>query len=183
MKRAIFLDRDGVLTRALVRNGKPYAPITPDEMEINPDATEALARLKAAGFLLIVVTNQPDVARGITKRADVEKMHANLKAALPLDAFYVCYHTDMDGCACRKPRAGMLLDAAKAYGIELDSSYMIGDRWRDIDAGVAAGCRTIWLDSGYRERGPDHSPDARVASLSEAAGWIGRTESARAIES
>ena len=182
MKRAVFLDRDGVLTRALVRHGKPYAPVTPEEMEMNPEAGEALARMKAAGFLLIVVTNQPDVARGITKRSDVEQMHAILKAALPLDDFYVCYHTDADRCPCRKPRPGMLLDAAAAHGIDLGASYMIGDRWRDIDAGAAAGCRTIWLDSGYRERGPDHPPDAQVGSLSEAAGWIARTESLRAAE-
>jgi D-glycero-D-manno-heptose 1,7-bisphosphate phosphatase len=170
--RAVFLDRDGVLTRALVRDGKAYAPVTPAEMEIDAEAPAALARLKAAGFLLVVVTNQPDVARGITRREDVQRMHATLRAALPLDACFVCYHDDADACGCRKPLPGMLLQAAAAHAIDLARSFLIGDRWRDIDAGAAAGCRTVWIDRGYRERAPEHMPDARVDSLRAAADWI-----------
>jgi D-glycero-D-manno-heptose 1,7-bisphosphate phosphatase len=172
MKRAVFLDRDGVLTRALVRDGIAYAPITPAEMEIDADAPAALARLKAAGFLLVVITNQPDVARGITRFEDVEAMHAILRAALPLDAFFVCYHDNQDGCDCRKPQPGMLLDAAAAHGIDLAASFMVGDRWRDVEAGAAAGCRTVWIDRGYTERAPASLPDARVDSLRAAADWI-----------
>ena len=172
MKRAVFLDRDGVLTRALVRDGNAYAPITPAEMEIDADAPAALARLKAAGFLLLVVTNQPDVARGITRREDVETMHATLRAALPVDEIFVCYHDNQDACDCRKPKPGMLLAAAAAHGIDLAASFMVGDRWRDVDAGAAAGCRTIWIDRGYRERASEHVPDARVDSLRAAAEWI-----------
>jgi len=172
MNRAVFLDRDGVLTRALVRDGKAFAPRTPAEMEIDADAPAALAQLKAAGFLLIVVTNQPDVARGVTRREDVDTMHATLRAALPLDGVCVCYHDDADTCACRKPRPGMLLEAAATHDIDLAQSFMIGDRWRDIDAGAAAGCRTVWIDRGYRERAPEHIPDARVDSLRAAAEWI-----------
>jgi D-glycero-D-manno-heptose 1,7-bisphosphate phosphatase len=172
MNRAVFLDRDGVLTRALVRGGKAYAPMTPAEMEIDADAPVALARLKVAGFLLIVVTNQPDVARGVTRREDVEAMHATLRAALPLDAVCVCYHDDRDACDCRKPKPGMLLEAAAAYAIDLGASFMVGDRWRDVDAGAAAGCRTIWIDRGYDERAPVHAPDARVDSLRAAAHCI-----------
>jgi D-glycero-D-manno-heptose 1,7-bisphosphate phosphatase len=178
MNRAVFLDRDGVLTRALVRDGKAYAPVTPAEMEVDPDAPSALPRLKAAGFLLVVVTNQPDVARGKTRREDVEEMHARLHAALPLDAVLVCYHDDANACQCRKPRPGMLLEAASAHEIDLAESFMIGDRWRDIDAGAAAGCRTIWIDRGYRERAPRHAPDARVDSLSAAVEWIVQRETA-----
>jgi D-glycero-D-manno-heptose 1,7-bisphosphate phosphatase len=174
MNRAVFLDRDGVLTRALVRDGQAYAPVTPAEMEIDPGAPAARARLQAAGFLLVLVTNQPDVARGVTRREDVEAMHATLRAALPLDACLVCYHDDRDACACRKPQPGMLLEAAATHAIDLAQSFMVGDRWRDIDAGAAAGCRTVWIDRGYRERVPDHMPDARVASLRAAAGWIVR---------
>ena len=170
--RAVFLDRDGVLTRALVRDGKAYAPVTPAEMEIDADAPAALARLKAAGFLLVMVTNQPDVARGITRREDVERMHATLRAALPLDACFVCYHDDRDACDCRKPLPGMLLQAAAEHGIDLAQSFMIGDRWRDIDAGAAAGCRTIRIDRGYDEPASAHMPDARVDSLPGAADWI-----------
>jgi D-glycero-D-manno-heptose 1,7-bisphosphate phosphatase len=172
MNRAVFLDRDGVLTCALVRDGKAYAPVTPAEMEIDADAPSALAELKAAGFLLVMVTNQPDVARGITRREDVETMHATLRAALPLDHCFVCYHDNADGCDCRKPRPGMLLEAAAAHDIELANSFMIGDRWRDVDAGAAVGCRTIWIDRGYDEQAPAHVPDARVDGLRAAADWI-----------
>lgn len=172
MKRAVFLDRDGVLARALVRNGKAYAPVTPDEMEIDAEAPAALARLKAAGFLLIVVTNQPDVARGITRREDVETMHARLLAELPLDDCRVCFHDEYDACDCRKPKPGMLLSAARAHHIDLGESFMVGDRWRDVDAGAAAGCRTVWIDRGYREQAPAHPPDARAAGLAAAADWI-----------
>jgi len=172
MKRAVFLDRDGVITRAPVRDGIAHAPVTPDEMEMDAEAPAALARLKASGFLLIVVTNQPDVARGIIRREDVETMHAMLSAALPLDAFFVCYHDNADACDCRKPQPGMLLQAAAAHGIDLAQSCMVGDRWRDIDAGAAAGCRTVWIDRGYRERAPEHVPDARVDGLRAAAEWI-----------
>jgi len=172
MRRAVFLDRDGVLARALIRNGKAYAPVTPDEMEIAADAPAALERLKRAGFLLVMVTNQPDVARGVTRREDVETMHATLRTALPLDVCCVCYHDDAAQCACRKPKPGMLLEAAAAHGIDLSASFMIGDRWRDVDAGAAAGCRTIWIDRGYDEHAPRHAADLRTESLSAAVDWI-----------
>ena len=172
MKRAVFLDRDGVLTRAPVRDGVAYPPLTLEEMEIAADAPGALARLKAAGFLLVVATNQPQVARGAIRREDVEGMHVALRAALPLDACFVCYHDDADACPCRKPLPGMLLQAAAEHAIDLAASFMIGDRWRDVDAGAAAGCRTVWIDRGYRERAPRHAADARVSTLAAAADWI-----------
>jgi len=175
MNRAVFLDRDGVLTRALVRDGKPFAPATLAEMEIEPEAPAALARLKAAGFLLVVVTNQPDVARGTARREEVEAMHAVLRAALPLDACFVCYHDDADGCICRKPLPGLLIQAAAGHAIDLARSFLIGDRWRDIDAGAAAGCRAILIDRSYRERPPEHAPDAAVDTLTEAVDWITRS--------
>jgi D-glycero-D-manno-heptose 1,7-bisphosphate phosphatase len=182
MNRAVFLDRDGVLTRAQIRDGKPYAPVAPAEMEIEPDAAGSLAQLKAAGFLLIVVTNQPDVARGTTRREDVEAMHSILRAALPLDGCFICYHDDADACACRKPLPGLLTLAAAEHLIDLKESFLIGDRWRDIDAGAAAGCRTILIDRAYRERPPLHSPDARFGTLREAAGWIMRTTGCAVIK-
>ena len=182
MNKAVFLDRDGVLTGALMRDGKPYAPVTLAEMEIEPTAFAALAHLKAAGFLLIVVTNQPDVARGTTRREDVEAMHAVLRAALPLDDCAVCYHDDADACACRKPLPGLLIQAAAAHAIDLAASFLIGDRWRDIDAGAAAGCRTILIDRGYRERPPEHLPSARANTLTEAAEWITRSAEPRRLK-
>ena len=166
--RAVFLDRDGVLNEAIVRDGKPYPPRTLDEFRIVKGAAEALGELKRAGFLLIVVTNQPDVARGTVSREAVEAFDAALRAGLPVDDIFTCFHDDADGCDCRKPKPGLLIAAAEKYGIDLGSSYMIGDRWRDVDAGAAAGCRAILIDRAYDERGPEHRPWGRVGSLAEA---------------
>jgi D-glycero-D-manno-heptose 1,7-bisphosphate phosphatase len=170
-RRAVFLDRDGVINRAIVRDGKPYPPERIEDLEILPGVREALARLRDAGFRLVVVTNQPDVARGTQRREVIDAMHASLAAALPLDEFRVCDHDDRDGCACRKPKPGLLEDAARDAGVSLHDSFMVGDRWRDIEAGKLAGCTTVFIDRQYAERRPD-GPDATVASLPEAADWI-----------
>lgn len=166
-RRAVFLDRDGVLNRALVRDGKPYPPADLHELEILPGVPEALGRLRAAGFMLIVVTNQPDVARGTVAREAVERINAHLAMHLPIDEFRTCYHDSADGCECRKPRPGSLLAAAERHGIDLSSSYMVGDRWRDVEAGANAHCRTVFIDYGYAEKQPQ-TVDHRVASLAEA---------------
>lgn len=172
-RRAALLDRDGVLNRTVVKNGRPYSPATLAELEILPDAPGALQALKRAGFLLVGVTNQPDVARGTQRREVVESINAALLAALPLDDMLVCYHDDRDGCECRKPRPGLLIQAAAKHGIDLSSSYMIGDRWRDVEAGRSAGCSAILIDYGYAESGPNGCrPDRTVGSLGEAAAWI-----------
>jgi D-glycero-D-manno-heptose 1,7-bisphosphate phosphatase len=162
----VFLDRDGVITEAVLREGKPYAGTT-----IMPGTKQALDGLRAAGFALVVVTNQPDVARGTLLRADVDAFHATLRTELGLDAVYACFHDDADHCGCRKPLPGMLLDGARDLEIDLAASFMVGDRWRDVDAGRAAGCRTIFVDREYAERRPQQY-DARVTSLAEAATWI-----------
>jgi D-glycero-D-manno-heptose 1,7-bisphosphate phosphatase len=170
--RAVFLDRDGVLNRAILRDGKPYPPASLDELEIPPGVGEALASLKDAGFALYVVTNQPDIARGSRSGGAVDEMNSTLAARLPIDGFYVCPHDDADGCDCRKPKPGLILRAASEHAISLEESFMIGDRWRDIEAGQRAGCRTVWLNYGYAERGPSDAPDATLNSLAEAAAWI-----------
>jgi D-glycero-D-manno-heptose 1,7-bisphosphate phosphatase len=170
--KAVFLDRDGVLNEAVVREGRPYPPGRLEDLKLVPDAPEALARLKAAGFLLLVVTNQPDVAKGTQSRTVVEAINATLRAALPIDDFFVCWHDDRDACSCRKPKPGLLLDAAARYGIDLAASFMVGDRWRDIDAGAAAGCRTVLIERDYRERGPSMPPNFRTISLAAAANWM-----------
>jgi D-glycero-D-manno-heptose 1,7-bisphosphate phosphatase len=175
-RRAVFLDRDGVLNRAVVREGKPYPPDSVADLDILPGVPDALAELKAAGFLLVVVTNQPDVAKGIQRRAVVEAIHQRLRAELPLDAVFVCYHQDSDRCNCRKPAPGLLEEAAARYELYLPFCYMVGDRWRDVDAGCRAGCRTVFLDYGYRERAPENEPTVRLGSLREAADWILRHE-------
>jgi D-glycero-D-manno-heptose 1,7-bisphosphate phosphatase len=172
-RRATFLDRDGVLNRATVRDGKPYPPASLGTLEILPDVPDALHALKAAGFLLIGATNQPDVARGTQRRDVVEAINAKLCATLPLDDLLVCYHDDRDDCECRKPHPGLLLEAAAKHGIDLAASYMVGDRWRDVGAGRGAGCATIWIDRGYTEPWPEGcASDHTVASLAEAAAWI-----------
>ncbi len=169
--RAVFLDRDGVLNRAILRQGRPHPPASLAELEILPGVPQALARLRAAGFRLVVVTNQPDVARGTQTQAQVQALHHALQQRLPLDDFRVCYHDDPDGCACRKPAPGLILAAAREARLDLANSFLVGDRWRDIEAGRRAGCRTIWIDAGYAERQPAQ-PDARVGSLAEAVEWI-----------
>ena len=176
MKRAIFLDRDGVINRSLVRDGKPYPPMRVEEFELLPDVAEACAKLKAAGFLLVVATNQPDVGRGTLARETVEAMHARMLVsdALPLDRIEVCYDAGAahgQPSEFRKPAPGMLLRAARELDIDLPRSWMIGDRWRDIDCGAAAGCRTVFIDLGYDEA-LRAMPDFRARNLPEAADII-----------
>ena len=171
-RRAVFLDRDGVINESIVRNGKPYPPTHLNEVRLVAAATESLKQLKECGFLLIVVTNQPDVRRGTTPKQTVEQIHAALQSQLPIDDFFVCYHDDEDRCQCRKPLPGLLLEAARKHGINIGQSLLIGDRWRDIEAGVAAGCRTVLIDYGYKEQKSKHLPDATVFSLAEAVNWI-----------
>jgi len=166
--RAVFLDRDGVINRVLVRDGRPCSPPSLDELEILPGVEAAIRALRAAGFLVIVVTNQPDVATGKQGLAVVEAMHRALAERLMIDDFRVCYEVEHKTSRHYKPKPGMLLEAAEEHGIDLRHSFMVGDRWRDVGAGKAAGCFTIFIDYGYKERRPD-KPDATVASLSEAA--------------
>ena len=171
-RRAVFLDRDGVLNRPVVREGRPCPPQSLDEFALYDGVAEACTMLKDAGFLLIVVTNQPDVARGTQSRAAVEAMHTKLRTALPsLDTIEICFHAGSEfgeSCDCRKPRPGMLLRAAAAHEIDLAQSYLVGDRWRDVDCAYAAGCRAVFIDHGYQES-LRKKPHFTAASLSEAA--------------
>jgi len=167
MKRAVFLDRDGVLNRSVVRAGRPYAPTSLDEFELLPGVLEALTDLRTAGFVLVVVTNQPDLATGRIRPEVAEAIHQKLRALLPIDDIKVCGHVDADDCSCRKPRPGMLFEAARDWAIDLYRSFIVGDRWRDVAAGKAAGCKTIFVDYGYAEELADR-PDFVVTSLPEA---------------
>jgi D-sedoheptulose 7-phosphate isomerase len=169
---AIFLDRDGVINRPVVRGGKPSPPSSVAELELLPEVASSLRDLKARGFALFIITNQPDVARGTQTREAVENIHQVLASSLPIDAIFVCYHDDADHCTCRKPHPGLLLEAQSKYNIDLSRSFMVGDRWRDIDAGHNAGCTTVLIDYGYSERKPARAPEATVRSLREAADWI-----------
>lgn len=170
-KPAVFLDRDGILIRMTVRDGKPYA-VTPAETPTMFDDVEHSCRaLSAAGFLLVMVTNQPDIKRGITTRAFVDETNRILKMKLALDDLRICYHDNEDRCDCRKPKPGLLLGAASDLGLDLDRSFVIGDRQTDILAGKQAGCRTVFVDRGYHG---ETSGDANFVaqSLGDAVRWI-----------
>ena len=164
----VFLDRDGVINRTTVRGSTPYPPQTVEELEILPGVDEALQRLSRKDLPLVVVTNQPDVARGTQRREVVEQINLSLKQRLPIVAVYTCYHDNADRCDCRKPKSGLLRQAAAEHGIDLSRSYMVGDRWSDIAAGAEAGCRTLLIDLPYSQC-ERCTPDHKVADLPEAA--------------
>jgi len=175
VRRAVFLDRDGVINANLERNGRPVAPTTLAEFRLLPGVEDAVRLLNKHGFLVIVITNQPDVANGLTEQATVEAMHEIIRARLPIDDIRTCFHNDAAACDCRKPKPGLILAAAAEHDIDLAQSYVVGDRWRDVTAGRTAGCFTIFIDYSYPQEGPN-LPDMVVKSLPEAAAIILRRE-------
>ena len=171
MNKAVFLDRDGVVNRSIIRNGKPYAPRTVDEFTINPDIKH-LSALKEAGYKLIIATNQPDVANGLVTREFIGQLHTLLCDAFPFDDIIVCFHDGKDHCDCRKPKPGMLYQGRDTFNLELTQSFMIGDRWSDVLAGQAAGCKAVFIECGYTEEAPPFHPDFTCNSLAAAIQWI-----------
>ncbi len=169
---AVFLDRDGVLNYPVIKDGLPYPPPDAASLRIYEGAREALLRAKAAGFALIVVSNQPDIARGTQRREVVDEINSALSGDLPLDDILICAHDSAARCDCRKPNPGLILEGARRHGVDLTKSFLVGDRWRDIDAGAAAGVKTVFIDRGYSERAPQNVPDVNVTSLDEAISWI-----------
>ena len=167
-RRAVFLDRDGVLVVPEMRNGRSYAPRSLAAFEFYPDAAQSLARLKAAGYLLVVVTNQPDIGNALVSMEVVNEMHRRMAEQLPIDRIEICPHPGSAGCDCRKPRPGMLIEAARQCGIDLADSVMVGDRSSDVEAGRAAGCRTIFLDLDYANEEKPAAADFTVRSLAAA---------------
>ena len=172
LRRAVFLDRDGVLVVPIFREGRSFAPTNLREFSIYPDAAKCVNLLKRAGFAVVVVSNQPDVGAGRVSRRFVEEMNARLSDAMPIDVVKVCYHTRDQRCTCRKPLPGMLLEAAAELEIDLSASIMVGDRASDVEAGAAAGCRTVFVDLGYTSEPPPPNPSKFVDSLGEATDWI-----------
>lgn len=154
MQHAVFLDRDGVLNQAVIRAGKSYPPDSLEDFKLLPGTENACIALKNAGFCLIVVTNQPDVATGKQRLDVVQAMHKQLLSLLPLDDIIACYHIDSDNCQCRKPKPEMIFTAAKKHNIDLSKSFLVGDRWKDIEAGQRAGCHSFFIDYNYREKRP-----------------------------
>lgn len=168
MNRAVFLDRDGVINRVILRAGRPGSPRSIEEFELLPRVVEGIEALHRADFRIIVITNQPEVAAGLQTRNTVEQIHRRLRDLFPVDDIKVCYHVDHDHCICRKPKPGMLLQAGAEFDLDLKRSFVVGDRWRDMEAGRAAGCKTILVGNGYGEKRIEN-PDAVVASLWQAA--------------
>lgn len=167
----MFIDRDGVINRVIVKDGRPLAPLSIKEFKVLPGVGRAIKSLRGAGFKVIVVTNQPNVGAGKQNRSTVEAMNKKIRDRFRLDGVEVCYHTDSDRCDCRKPKPGMLVRAAIKASIDLKSSFMVGDRWRDIEAGKAAGCKTVLIESRYKEK-KAKDPDAVANSLFEASRLI-----------
>jgi D-glycero-D-manno-heptose 1,7-bisphosphate phosphatase len=180
IRNAVFLDRDGVINEAIVIDGKPTPPPSLAEFNIRPNVEEALEKLVDAGYLNIVVTNQPDVRTGKQSREVVDSFHDKLRSELPIHDVFACFHIDQDQCNCRKPQAGMLVQAAKKWSIDLSNSHMVGDRWKDIEAGQLVGCTTFWLPGGYDEPSPK-SPDYTVKSLFEASVLIANLDGQRTM--
>lgn len=178
---AVFLDRDGVVNRSDVRNGKPYAPRQLSDFRLLPGVARAVSDLKSAGFLVIVVTNQPDVGHGLISQATLDAMHEKLRAKVPVDGILVCPHRQDEGCSCRKPKPGLIRQAMRRWGVKPAGSYMVGDRWNDVVAGHAAGLYTIFVNRGYAEA-LRIQPDLTVRSLTQAASSILTRRSHGAIQ-
>jgi len=170
-RSAVFFDRDGVLSQTFVRDSKPYAPRQLEDFKLEPEAEAATSALKQSGFLLVVVTNQPDVGNGFVDRAVVDAMNQKLMQALPIDQVETCFHAQSAGCECRKPSPGMLLKAAQDLEIDLATSFLVGDRYSDVEAGQRAGCCTVLIDRNYREPATAE-PEFTAPSLKAAADWI-----------
>lgn len=175
-RKAVFLDRDGVINHSLVLNGVPYAPVVVDDFEVYPGVPGSIGLLKQLGFLVIVVTNQPDLATGKQTQASLDLIHQKLINLCLIDDVKICPHTDAHACSCRKPAPGMLLKSAQEWGLDLSESYMVGDRWRDVAAGQAAGCKQIFfVDHGYQEKKPV-PPFTLIHSLEECVQIIMKNE-------
>ena len=166
MKKAIFLDRDGIINHVKIINGKPHPPSNLSEFLIMPNIQEFLELTHKNNYLNIIITNQPDVSRGKISASAVEEINTHIKKKLKVDDIYTCFHDDKDFCECRKPKPGNIIKASMNYQIDLSNSYMIGDRWRDIESGQKAGCKTIYVDYNYDEAKPT-TYDFKVNSVKE----------------
>ena len=169
MPAAVFFDRDGVLCRAQMVDGRPRAPLSLQEFQLEPDAQAAVQAVTAAGLLAVVVTNQPELATGELQPSVLEAIHRSLQAEVDVTAIYVCPHQANAGCLCHKPKPGLLERASVELDVNLGASFMIGDRWRDVGAGQAVGCRTVLIERPYSGV---CRPDHRARSLGEAVAWV-----------
>jgi D-glycero-D-manno-heptose 1,7-bisphosphate phosphatase len=173
MKRAVFLDRDGVITVPTSVDGKGFAPRSISEFRFYEGTAESLERIHALGFLALVVSNQPDVANGLLSRSTLDLMNQRIINELAIDEVINCPHNTLEDCLCRKPKPGMLLSAAEKWDLELSESWMIGDRDSDVAAGFSAGCRTIFINRDWRDETGEFA-DCRTDSLKGAIDLIAK---------
>jgi D-glycero-D-manno-heptose 1,7-bisphosphate phosphatase len=166
-KSVVFLDRDGVINKARVINGKPYPARSLEELVLLPGVKESISDLQSANFEIVVVTNQPDVARKTLNKETVLKIHSEIQKLLGIRYFYTCFHDNSDDCQCRKPKSGLLLAAAEELKINLRKSYLVGDRWKDVEAGQNLGCKCFFINNEYEEKKPNQ-PYIAVDSLHDA---------------
>ena len=164
LSKAVFLDRDGVINKPIIKKGISYGPTKLKDFKLFPKVKNAVINLKKKGYKVFLLTNQPDVSRGKIKKEVVVKMHNYLLEKIKLDDIFVCYHDDRHNCKCRKPKPGLLIYANKKWNLNLKKSYVVGDRWKDIKAGKHVGCKTIFIDLKYKERKP-RNPDFISDSL------------------
>ena len=176
MNKAVFLDRDGVINKVFIKDGLPTSPNSLDELEILKGVKESISRLKKLGFVCLIVTNQPNVSRKKTSKNNVIDINNFLKKKIKFDDIFVCYHDDKDNCNCRKPKPGLLLRASQKWNVDFKKSFMVGDRWRDIQAGENIGCKTIFLDYKYKDKKPKN-PDFVTDTLLSATNIIEKIKS------
>jgi D-glycero-D-manno-heptose 1,7-bisphosphate phosphatase len=153
MKTAVFIERDGLLNTVRIDRQQPVTPLTLEEFKINEEAVPLMQKLRASGFLVIVTTNQPGLTRGYQSRRELDRMHDVLRRRVPLDEIMVCPHDETDRCPCRKPKAGLLVEASFKFQIDLDHSYVISDKWQDAEAGRAVGCTSVLIQSPWIGKG------------------------------
>lgn len=169
-KKAVFLDRDGVINAIVSRGGKLSVPFSVNEFKVIEGAREAVALLKAHGFVCIVVTNQPDIARGNLSEKNLSAIHKYMQKETGVEAVYFCPHSKDGECNCKKPAMGMVQDAVREHGIVLAESWLVGDRWRDIQMAKNAGLKSILVvTDATKEDVVPMEPDYSVKNLSEAA--------------
>ncbi len=173
--RAVFLDRDGTLNKATIRDGRPFPPETLKDFEFLPGVKEAIKLFRNLNYVPVVVTNQPDFARGKKSIDEINALNNLVRNELGIQDIYMCLHDDAEQCYCRKPREGLLLKAALELQLDLEVSVMVGDRWRDIQAGQRAGCKSFFIDNDYDEKRPQE-PFHRVTSLLEVANFLGSVD-------
>ena len=175
MKKAVFLDRDGVVSRAVVINNRPFSIRRASDLQILDEVNEALGIFGKLALIPIIISNQPDVARGLLSQLEHEKIESKIVTLTGISKIYTCTHDEKDNCFCRKPKPGLILKAAEDHDIDITKSYLIGDRWRDMDLAKNVDCRSFFINRNYEEKYPEYF-DYETGSILESAKIIEKLE-------